>query len=88
MNQMRNDESTGDGHVTFSDLLDRLGRFDDDASQFLGNLLAVKCFLGKADKGAIHCGDGDGRVDVIAVHPEVERESAAPAWLVKTAELA
>ena len=87
MDQMRNNESTGDGQVKVSDLLERLGRFDEDPSQFLVNLLAVKCFLGKADEGAILCGDGDGRVDVIAVHPQVEIKSAAPTWLMKTAEL-
>ncbi len=87
MSQIRDNEFKNAGQVTASDLLERLGRFDEDPSQFLGNLLAVKCFLGKADEGAILCGDGDGRVDVIAVHPQVERKSAAPAWLVKTAEL-
>lgn len=87
MDQIRDNEFNGAGQVIVSDLLDRLGRFDEDPSQFLGNLLAVKCFLGEADEGAILCDDGDGRVDVIAVHPQVERKSAAPAWLVKTAEL-
>jgi len=87
MNQIRNNEFNGAGQVKVSDLLERLGRFDEEPSQFLGNLLAVKCFLGKADEGAILSGSGEGRVDVIAVHPQTEKKTTAPKWLVKTAEL-
>jgi len=87
MNQMQVGKFEVAGQVTASDLFERMGRFDEEPSQFLKNLLAVTCFLGEVDEGAILCSKHEGSVDVIAVHPDVERKTTAPAWIVKTADL-
>ena len=87
MDQMRNNESTDDGQMKVSDLLERLGRFDKNPSLFLVNLLAAQCFLGKADSGAIFCSNEERRVDVLAVYPQLTRGETAPKWLTESAEL-
>ncbi len=87
MTQMRDSKSDGPSQLTASDLLERLGQFDEDPLKFLGNLLAVNCFLGKADEGAILCSNREGRVDVAAAYPQAERKTAAPMWIMETAEL-
>jgi len=87
MNQIRDNKFGGPGHLMVSDLLERLGQLDEDPLKFLGNLLAVNCFLGKADEGAILCSNREGRVDVAAAYPQAERKTTAPTWIMKTAEL-
>lgn len=87
MDQIRDNKFEDSGQVTASDLLERLGRFDENPSLFLVNLLAVQCFLGKADSGAILCSNEERRVDVLAVYPQLERGETAPKWLTESAEL-
>ena len=88
MDQKRDNKFEGSGQVTASDLLEQLGRFDENPSLFLVNLLAAQCFLGKANAGAILCSNREGRVDVLAVYPQLQREATAPVWLAESAELA
>ena len=70
-----------------SDLLEQLGRFGENPSSFLVNLLATQCFLGKADAGAILCGNTEQRIDVLAVYPQFEKGTAPPLWLTESAQL-
>ncbi len=84
---MRDNKFEDSGRVSASDLLERLGRFDKNPSLFLVNLLAAQCFLGKADSGAILCSNGERRVDVLAVYPQLEKGETTPKWLTESAEL-
>ena len=84
---MRDNKFEDSGQVTASDLLERLGRFDENPSLFLVNLLAAQCFLGKADSGAILCSNRERRIDVLTVYPQLERGDTAPKWLTESAEL-
>ncbi len=87
MNQNQDNEFGDPGRMEVSDLLNRLGRFDESPSQFLVNLLVAQCLLGEADGGAILCGSSTGRVEVLAVYPLLERPVDVPAWLAEAAEL-
>ncbi len=49
MDQIRDNEFKGTGKVEVSELLEQFGRFDENPSSFLVNLLATQCFLGKDD---------------------------------------
>lgn len=70
-----------------SDLLEQLGRFDENPSSFLVNLLATQSFLGKADAGAIIRSNTEQRIDVLAVYPQLEKGNASPLWLTESAQL-
>ncbi len=71
---------------TISGLVDQLRRFDGSAEQFLVDLLAIQCFLGRADSGAI-LRDAQGQgLNVLAVYPSTSPEEAAPEWLAKSTE--
>ncbi|MHC4396404.1 MAG: HlyD family efflux transporter periplasmic adaptor subunit [Planctomycetota bacterium] len=87
MNQKRDDKLRGFERMDASDLLDRLGRFDENPSQFLVNLLTAQCFLGRADGGAILCGSRTGRMDILAMYPLLERPTGVPAWLTEAVAL-
>jgi hypothetical protein len=73
--------------VRVSELLERLGQFDENPAQFLANLLAAQCFLGEADAGAILCSNTEGRIDVLAIYPLFQRGADVPQWLVESVEL-
>jgi hypothetical protein len=68
MNQKREDKFRGFGRVEASDLLGRLGRFDENPSQFIVNLLAAQCLLGGADSGAILRAIQGGRGEWMSWH--------------------
>ena len=87
MNQKREDKFRGFGRVEASDLLGRLGQFDENPSQFIVNLLAAQCLLGRADSGAILRAGQGGRMDVLALYPLLERQAAVPTWLTQAVEL-
>jgi GAF domain-containing protein/biotin carboxyl carrier protein len=55
--------------------------------QFLSGLLAAACRLGPAQGGAALRYNDGGRVDVLALHPELTAPQSLPAWLKKAAEL-
>jgi len=81
----------GDGITrgpTATELNEQLGRFDGSPGQFLLDLLAVQCFLGQAEGGAILRISQEGNVDVLALYPQFERGAPAPAWLGQSAEFA
>lgn len=88
MNNKQDKPFGGANGRTFSELIEQLGKSAESSAQFLANLLAVQCFLGQADAGAILSGGGQGRVDVLAVYPQLEKGATAPAWLVQSAEFA
>ena len=82
------DNQFGDSaRESVSDLLNRLAGSGENPSQSLTDLLAVQCYLGRADRGAIVRGNGRGSVDVIAVYPQLENINSPPEWLVKCAEM-
>ena len=87
MDQTPNNPFGNSGRMSVSDLLKRLGESGENPSEFLTNLLAVQCYLGRAEGGAIIRRNGRGSVDVIAVYPQLERTDTAPVWLVRCAEL-
>ena len=70
-----------------SDLLEEFGRFDENPSSFLVNLLAGQCFLAKVDAGAILCNNKEQRVDVLALYPQLEKGDEPPLWLRESAQL-
>jgi len=87
MVQTSNSRFGGSGRENFSDFLKRLDGAAENPSQFLANLLAVQCYLGRAERGTIIRGSNKGSVDVIAVYPQLERTDTPPAWLLRCAEL-
>jgi len=57
----------GTDRPTAAELIKRLGQFDGSGAQFFVNLLAVQCFLGQADSGAILAKNEQKGVDVLAI---------------------
>ncbi len=88
MNDNRDKQFGEHNGLTASELIEQLGRSAESPAQFLANLLAIQCFLGQADAGALLSSSGEGRVDVLAVYPQFEKGATAPAWLVQSAEFA
>ncbi|MFB0553135.1 MAG: efflux RND transporter periplasmic adaptor subunit [Phycisphaerae bacterium] len=72
---------------TAAELIEQLGQFDGSGAQFFTNLLAVQCFLGRADNGAILRNNEQMGVDVLAIYPALRGQQTAPAWLNQSAEL-
>ena len=68
---------------TAARLFKQLSQFDGSAGQFFENLLAVQCFLGRADSGAIlrSSQDKDKGIEVLTMYPQQSQKQAAPAWL-------
>ena len=87
MDQTPNYEFGDSGRMSFSDLLKRLEDSGENPSQFLTDLLALQCYLGRAERGAIIRGNDRGSVDVIAVYPQLENVDAPPEWLIRCAEM-
>ena len=74
--------------VKAKELVERLIRSESSAEQFLRDVLATQCILGQAEAGAILSNAQQGNVNVLTIHPELEKGAAAPKWLVRTAESA
>ncbi len=82
---------------TAAELIKQLGQFDGSDAQFFVNLLAVQCFLGQADSGAILANNEQKGVDVLAIYPALSSlvrsptqpggQQTAPVWLNQSAEL-
>ncbi len=82
---------------TAAELIKQLGQFDGSGAQFFVNLLAVQCFLGQADSGAILANNEQKGVDVLAIYPVLSSlgrsptqpggQQTAPVWLNQSAEL-
>ena len=68
------------------ELLDQLRRFDGTPRQFLINLLAAQCMLGRANNGAFVQVGQDDNIDVLALFPVPEDVKSAPEWLVKSTQ--
>jgi hypothetical protein len=77
-NHQKSQENSG---VSVGQLIERLSHFDGPPGQFLVNLLAVQCFLAKAEAGAILRAGKAKTADVLAVYPQLEENAAAPIWL-------
>jgi len=74
--------------ATAAELIEQLNRFDGPPEQFLVNLLAVQCFLGRASAGAILRNRQAGGIDILAVYPQLEKGATAPVWLAQSVEFA
>lgn len=68
-------------------LIEQLAAFDGPAEQFLQQLIAVQCRVGRARGGAILKRTGDGGVQVLATHPASIGPETAPVWLARAAEV-
>jgi len=74
------------GHA-FARIAKQIGRYDGSSKQFLENLLAVQCFLGQADSGAILLNNEERSVSVLAVYQRDKKEQSIPAWLNQAATI-
>ncbi len=90
MNNVHNHQQPAGGGPTAAELVEKLSQFDGSSGQFFWNLLAVQCFLGRADSGAILRSRQDEGVDILAAYPQLPESPAegghdqgrrAPAWL-------
>jgi len=72
--------------LSMAEAIEQLGGFQGPPEQFLHQLLAVQCRLGTAEAGAVLRVGADGRTEVLAVHPPVERGATAPVWLAQAVE--
>jgi biotin carboxyl carrier protein len=86
MGQVQDNELKDTAQMKVSDLLEQFGRFDENPSSFLVNLLDGQCFLGKADAAAILVNNKQQQVDVLAVYPQLERGAKPPLWLTESAK--
>ena len=74
--------------LSTSELIDRLSRFEGPPEAFLVNLLAVQCYLSAAAGGAILRTTGEGRIEVLAIYPQMPQGATAPVWLAQSVEQA
>lgn len=74
-------------HDTAS-LIDRLVDFDGPPEQFLQELVAVQCRVGRASGGALIKLVPDGPPQVLATFPSTIRPETAPVWLARAFEVA
>jgi multidrug efflux pump subunit AcrA (membrane-fusion protein) len=73
--------------LTAAELIEQLGHFDGSSQQFFMNLLAVQCFLGRADGGAILKRNQQKDIDVLAIYPHQRRDKQTPPiWLKQSVE--
>jgi biotin carboxyl carrier protein len=73
--------------ATTAELIKQLKQFDGSLGQFLMNLLAVQCLLGRAESGSILANNREKGVDVLAIYPALREKQNVPLWLNKCAEL-
>ncbi len=94
MNNVHNHQQPAGGGPTAAELVEKLSQFDGSSGQFFWNLLAVQCFLGRADSGAILRSRQDEGLDILAAYPQLPESPAeggpdqgrrAPAWLNESA---
>ena len=76
------------GPVPTGELIDRLSRFQGPPQEFLTNLLAVQCHLAAAAGGAILRPGSEGKPEVLAIFPVMDKGATAPVWLAQAVELA
>jgi biotin carboxyl carrier protein len=76
----------GSDRPTAAKLIEQLSQFDGSAEEFLMNLLAVQCFLSRAEEGAVLRNNQDRGVDVLAVYPELRKGQTAPVWLSQSVQ--
>jgi biotin carboxyl carrier protein len=90
MNNVHNHQQPAGGNATAAELVEKLSQFDGSSGQFFWNLLAVQCFLGRAESGAILRSRQDEGVDILAAYPQLPEISTegghaqgrpTPAWL-------
>jgi len=82
-----NRQFPGTDRPTAAELIKQLGQFDGSGEQLFVNLLAVQCFLGQADGGAILRNNQQKGVDVLAIYPQLREKQTPPVWLNQSAEL-
>jgi len=71
---------------TTAEVIERLSRFEGPPQDFLANLLAVQCWIGAAEAGAILRPGTAGGPELLAAYPTVPAGSAPPEWLARAAE--
>lgn len=86
-NQINQSQLTQTENSLAVELIKQLKQFDGSSGQFLMNLLAVQCFLGRAESGAILVNNQEKGVDVLAIYPPLREKETAPLWLNQCAEL-
>ncbi len=72
---------------TAAEVIKQLGQFDGSGEQFFVNLLAVQCYLSRAEGGAILRNNQQKSIDVLAIYPQLREKQTAPSWLNQSAEL-
>ena len=91
MNQSQDNKSKKSADaisIELGDLVDRLKQPNMNPAQFLVDLLAAQCFLGKADCGAILRAGQNNDIEVLALYPPLGRGASAPDWLTRSAGFA
>ncbi len=74
--------------MTTAEIIDRLSRFDGPPEQFLVTLLAVQCRLAAAEAGVILRADQEGKIEMLAIFPQLPDGATAPVWLAQAVESA
>jgi len=74
--------------LTTTEIIDRLSRFDGPPEEFLVNLLAVQCHLAAAEAGVVLRAGADGKMELLAIYPQLPEGSTAPVWLAQAVESA
>jgi len=73
------------GESELKDLVERLRKQDTNPSQFLADLLAAQCLLGQAEGGAVLRPGNNSDIEVLALYPSANKDTAAPEWLTASA---
>ena len=76
------------GPTDTASLIERLSDFDGPPEQFLQQLVAVQCHVGRANGGAIIKFVPGDSPQVLATHPASIRPETAPVWLARAFEVA
>ena len=82
------EESREPVRPTAADLIDQVGRFDGPPEQFLAHLLAIQCWVGAAEGGAVLRPGAQEQIGILAVHPPLVEGATLPVWLAQAAESA
>jgi len=80
--------SASAGPIDTASLIERLSDFDGPPEQFLQQLVAVQCHVGRANGGAIIKFVPGDVPQVLATHPASIRPETAPVWLARAFEVA
>ena len=80
-----------DAQASIAGLVAGLSQFEGSPGQFLNALVEMQCLVVDARGGAIlgvNAEAGGKRLRILAVHPPLARDEAAPLWLAQSSEMA